>query len=200
MLGTRAHGVYESTDGGESWYPLSPAAAPPAACQSVAISPAYPSDPTLLVGAWDGMYVSFDRGQVWTQAWETEIYDDSRDDPWIATGTWEMVEPVPGTINRGYTWSNMVGASAMLPFSGTGARFYGTRGPDQGFIRLELGKSGVNIDTYAPTFEPQVMIAELQGLPFGFYHVRIKVTGDKRPEASDHRVTIDAVEVSYRQP
>ncbi|MAE71654.1 MAG: hypothetical protein CME06_14445 [Gemmatimonadetes bacterium] len=200
VLATRAHGVYETSDGGGSWYPLSSAADPPIACQSVAVSPAYPQDPTLLVGAWDGMYVSHDRGQVWTQAWETEIYDDARDEPWVVSGRWEMVDEVPGTINRGYTWSNTVGASVLLPFAGTGARFYGTRGPDQGFVRLELGKNGVSIDTYSPEFEPQVMLAELQGLPFGYYRARIKVTGDKRPEASDHRVTIDAVEVSYRRP
>ena len=198
VVATESHGIFESTDSGDSWHSISPAPSPVDHGQSLAIAPDYPITPYIWAGGWNGLQRSTDRGATWELVSKKEIYDEGRPEPWILTGTWRREIGTSGSINNGWAYSEEPGATMILPFQGTGARWIGTRGPDHGYARVLLdGKQAVTVDTYAPTELVQETLADFQNLDNDFHYLAIRVQ-DRRNEASTgNRVVMDAIEVSY---
>jgi photosystem II stability/assembly factor-like uncharacterized protein len=65
FAGTRSRGVLVSRDGGASW---APAGEGPRSVFSVAVSPTFARDRTLIVGTYHGVWVSEDAGESWRLA------------------------------------------------------------------------------------------------------------------------------------
>jgi len=69
----KSRGVFKSTDGGGSWQAMGLEGT---FLRAVEVSPDFPTDQTVFLGAWDGVYRSVDGGSSWSRGLKTRRYDD----------------------------------------------------------------------------------------------------------------------------
>lgn len=117
----------------------------------------------------------------------------------------------PGSYpyNRTATTSSTVADTATLTFTGTAVQLHARIGPEQGIAGISIdGGPEVPIDTWAiaPGTGPDPRFLRGTGtgdqlvwrsplLAPGEHTLKVRVTGDKRPEASGAAVTIDRADV-----
>jgi photosystem II stability/assembly factor-like uncharacterized protein len=190
-------GFFKSTDAGRKWQRISPFPSPVDGGLSLAISPSFASDGTVFVGTYDGFFRSRDGGATWQPVTSWEWYDDFRE-PWVFHGTWSR-ERIPNTFNHEVNASANKGNRAELPFDGFGFRLLCTKGPDHGIAEVWLdGELLASVDLYAPQLATKQVVAERLDLQPGHHVLEVRVTGQRRSEASGARVAVDAVEVTFR--
>jgi hypothetical protein len=79
-------------------------------------------------------------------------------------------------------FATTAGAQATFTFTGTSVRWLGLRGPRNGIARISLdGASAVEVDTFSPIEEYQVVLFQAEGLAADRPHtLTIEATGRKR--------------------
>ncbi len=111
---TREDGVFRSRDGGETWERTALEAAETAQTddhyRTVILSPAYPRDPTVLCGAYEGLFASNDAGASWYELSVDATHvgrlvdvspDFTRDGSVFGIG---YGNPLMASSDRGATW------------------------------------------------------------------------------------------------
>ncbi len=198
-LSTLAGGFFVSFDRGRTFARLLAPGSPIDSSFSFAVSPGFAQDETMFAATFDGIYRSTDRGTSWTLVTRIEFYDDVRD-PWISRGDWGM-RPTARHFNYGVHVSRQAGAERTLPFTGTGVRLFGVRGPDHGLAEVRVdGRTVAEIDAYAESEELQALLFEAADLEYGYHDLTIRVSGAKRDVASDCWISLDAAEIDYARP
>lgn len=101
-----------------------------------------------------------------------------------------------GTYHNSMSFSNHKGESATFPFEGTGISYIASRESNRGIAEIFLdGVSQGRFDLYSPEILRQQTIFEAKGLPEGKHTLRVVVTGDKNPKATDRHMDLDALVV-----
>lgn len=94
-------------------------------------------------------------------------------------------------------YSRAVGATATLTFTGTGVQVLAQTRPGHGIAAISIdGGPPQRVDTYSAVKRDQVVVWERTGLPQGRHTVRIEVTGDRNPEATNRWIGLDAIAVT----
>lgn len=125
------------------------------------------------------------------------IFDDrsSRcdpDSPVIYTGDWSS-SAWDGSYRSTRHYSKTPGAFAEFSFTGSGAEVLTQTRPGHGIAAVSIdGGEPELVDTYSNPPREQVTVWEVSGLPPGNHTVRIEVTGDSNPAASNTWVAVDA--------
>ncbi|WP_162606322.1 alpha-L-fucosidase [Jiangella asiatica] len=129
------------------------------------------------------------------------IYDDGGDrcgadlpieyvDTWEA-GTWA------GAYADTRHYSRTPGAYAELTFEGTGVAVMAQQRPGHGIAAISVdGGPAELVDTYSATAREQVIVWAASGLEPGQHTVRVTVTGDRNPAATNSWVGLDAIVVT----
>lgn len=194
-------GMFVSRDRGETWSRMHELGSPVDTGYALALSPAFATDGTMFVGTFEGFLRSRDAGATWTAVTDTEFYDEERA-PWIPRGEgWHRYSADPGHFCRRVLRSREAGHEMTLPFAGTGVQIFGSRGKNHGKAEVWLdGYLMQTLDLYSEELETRQVLFDMQDLPFGFHEVTIRVLGEKREEAFNQWVAVDAAFVSYRDP
>lgn len=118
--------------------------------------------------------------------------------------SWPLIA-TPDSENIAYTrpgidWVNGVSstkdAKATFTFWGPQVRLYLVKGPDKGFVEIQLDEGDwVSYDTYNH-ISTSSLIYEVSGLGDGKHRIKVRVPGEKRGSSSDNKVEIDYF--SYR--
>ncbi len=196
---TLGGGLFRSNDRGAHWKRAYPRGNPVDAAFSMAMSPNYNSDGTILLGTYNGFILSTDKGQTFRYITNSEFYDVSRP-PWIKKGNDWNYRILDGSIGWGTALAEKRGQTLEFSFHGVGLRLYGFMGPRYGKVELKLdGKIIRTIDCYAETPEKQQIIAQIEGLESDTHTLEVRVLGDKNPAAEGTLVAIDAIEIIYRE-
>jgi hypothetical protein len=120
------------------------------------------------------------------------IYDDA--DPRVGLrGPWmrdaQFVEPYDHTL----TYTNVSGASISLGFAGTSITYVYTRGHNRGIAEVWIDdRLRDRLDLYSAGVEWQRRTS-YDSLGPGDHMIRIRVTGQRRAQASDCFVDVDAL-------
>ncbi|MBI4611886.1 MAG: S8 family serine peptidase [Candidatus Rokubacteria bacterium] len=89
------------------------------------------------------------------------------------------------------------GARATFSFTGTAVSWIGYRYPGAGIARVYVdGNFMGEVDTYAPSHEPQAVVFTASGLPRGTHALTVEVTGTMNPAAGTDWVVVDAFDVT----
>ncbi|TDE11146.1 hypothetical protein E1269_09740 [Jiangella asiatica] len=108
-----------------------------------------------------------------------------------ASGAWD------GAYGGTRHYSNARGAAAELTFQGTGVALMTQLRPGHGIALVSVdGGPAEEVDTYSATAQERVLAWERSELPAGEHTVRVEVSGDADPAASNAWVVIDAVVVT----
>ena len=191
-------GVMKSTNGGTSLVPLS--AFPDQLATAVAIPPNYANDKTVFAAAYHSIYTSANGGAAWTDTIPPARIEESRTVDSNTTG-----QPPP-TIGYQGSWSSTSSGSAstnaymttttsqntaVLSFTGTGARWLSLVGPHQGSATVLLdGVVQATVSLKAATNQYQTIVWQQQGLPCAPHTLTISAT----PQ-SGQSVTLDAFDI-----
>ena len=89
------------------------------------------------------------------------------------------------------------GATATLPFRGTGIAWIGYRGPDAGIATVQVdGGAPQSVDLYSPTALYQPVVFAAAGLADTDHTLKITATGSRNGASSGARVVVDAFDVT----
>jgi peptidoglycan hydrolase-like protein with peptidoglycan-binding domain len=95
----------------------------------------------------------------------------------------------------GGQYSNAVGTSVTINFTGTYLRWVGTKAPNHGIAKVTVdGTTTFDVDLYNPTALYQRNLWDAT-LPSGAHTVKIEVTADKNPASTGTYVGVDAFNV-----
>ena len=87
-------------------------------------------------------------------------------------------------------------AKATFSFWGPQARLYLVKGPNKGFVEVQLDEGDwLSYDTFNHT-STSSLVYEVSGLGDGKHQIKVRVSGEKRGSSSDNKVEIDYF--SYR--
>ena len=197
FVSSLAGGIFASEDRGRTWRRVTAPESPVHTSLSLAVSSNFAQDRSLLAGTFEGVWRSIDAGESWALMTETELYDWQRA-PWIVPSeAWDRSKYGKAFIQNVLRCRD-AGEVMTLPFTGSGIRLYGVRGPKQGVARILLdGESVAEVDCYAPRVETQAVLYENTDLPWGFHDLTVEVTGRSHPDAKNCWVAIDAAMVVY---
>jgi lysophospholipase L1-like esterase len=94
------------------------------------------------------------------------------------------------------SWTNEVGASYEVKFSGTQARLYNVSNPWGGIAAISVnGGAETLVDTYGTDWQNRVLY-QTSTLADGEHTIKVRVTGQKSATSGDHMISIDALEVT----
>ena len=97
--------------------------------------------------------------------------------------------------------SSAAGAQATFTFTGTSVSWIGFRGPQAGIARVVLdGVLVGDVDLFAPTPEPQVVVFTAKDLAAAPHTLTIEVTGLTNAASTDITIVVDAFEVTSSSP
>ncbi|MBI5851795.1 MAG: hypothetical protein HZB39_12330 [Planctomycetes bacterium] len=194
---TSGGGLFRSVDRGRTWQRVTGLGSPVDQGFSLALSPQLATDQTMFVGTYDGFVRSRDGGRHWESITRTELYDDLRD-PWERRGTW-VHEYRGSPIDQSTSVSTTVGDEISIQFQGIGCRLIGPKGPEFGISMVQLdGGRASFVDQYAETFRDQETLFEGEALKPTSHRLVMRVSGEKRREASGIKAGVDALEVVFR--
>lgn len=129
---------------------------------------------------------------------EPVIIDDA--DPRVVySGNWTHAGPSAGYTAGDYdsteSFSNTTGDSAQLTFQGTGIKFISAYDSNLGIIDVYIdGTRDATLDLYGPSKQPGQVVYTKTGLAAGDHTIKIVVTGQKNPAATDIYALIDGFE------
>jgi len=191
-VSTLSGGLRVSRDRGRTFAPLLPLGSPVDTVNDFALAPDYPSDPTVVACAHEGVAISRDAGRTWRLMSHEALYDENRD-PWLLRGTGWQSDGHPEAFVFGEHRSERAGDRAVLPFAGRGVTLLGSRGPDHGRLRIHLdGAEVALVDAWAPTFEAAARLFESADLEPAFHSLEVEVSGDAHPDSTGAWVGVDA--------
>ncbi|MGM9681794.1 MAG: alpha-L-rhamnosidase C-terminal domain-containing protein [Eubacteriales bacterium] len=113
------------------------------------------------------------------------------------SGNWTHMEYEGwGAYRNSLSFSNQRGNSATVTFEGTGVSYITSIESNRGIAEIFLdGVSKGTFDLYSPVILRQQTVFEAKGLPEGEHTLKIVVTGEKNPDATDCYVDVDAIAV-----
>lgn len=194
---TSGGGLFRSRDRGRSWSRVTELGGLLDQAFTLAISPDFANDRTMMAGTFSGFVRSRDGGATWQDTLRTEFYDDKRD-PWQRRGKWEFVYDL-GVLGISVSRSDQAGAGMLLEFDGVGCKVIGASGPGHGICEVFLdGEPRRRVDQFAAEFTAQQVLFEIDGLEPGPHRIEIRVTGEKSPRSSGTQASVDAAYVHYR--
>ncbi|HVS19445.1 MAG TPA: hypothetical protein VMT18_12645 [Planctomycetota bacterium] len=196
-VSTLSGGMRVSRDRGHSFEPLLPLGSAVDTVFDFDLSPDFARDRTALACTHEGIVRSTDGGATWELVTREALWDEHRD-PWLLRGPgWESLGAADAFV-FGEHRSNRAGDSAVLPFAGSRVALIGSRGPDHGRLRVLLdGREVARVDAWAAAFEPCVTLFDSGDLEPAFHDLRVEVTGQADPRASDAWVHVDAARVRF---
>lgn len=185
LISLKGHGLYASSDSGNSFSPVFPGLiADNQEVEYIEFSPFFQdddrlylaSDTTLFDGRMDG---------TWREVSRRVRYEDERAQPLRFSGTWTPREGDPYS-----GWSERVSANAgdsvELSFTGTGVSLHGTHHPDGGELEVFIdGESRMRASQLSAERTPGAQTFSVDGLAPGRHTVKIVVLGGKRSGSSE---------------
>lgn len=112
------------------------------------------------------------------------------------SGTWSASTDAACYQGDNY-WSNTKDASLSFAFTGTSVRYYSTKAVNIGIAAFSVDNGQEQlVDLYQANKADQQLVYEINDLTPGFHTLKVRVTGDKNPAASDCCVVADKIEVS----
>jgi len=198
VASTIGGGFFISRDRGVSWERWHELGSPVDSCFVFEMSPGFSEDRTILAGTFEGFWRSEDGGSTWKMLTEEEFYDEDRA-PWMLLGPGWEDDYSGDAYCRKTQRAAVAGHIARLPFTGTGVRLYGKRGPDQGIADVQIdGATARMVDLYSATPQDQQVLFETNDLDWGVHDLTVRVTGEKNPASTGSWVTLDGSDVLYR--
>ncbi|MBQ7364523.1 MAG: hypothetical protein IJW46_02870, partial [Clostridia bacterium] len=120
---------------------------------------------------------------------------DNTDDGITYRGLGWAHEPMANTYLSTFSHTRVAGAYAEYTFVGDQITFYTSTEANRGIAEIFIdGKSCGKVDLYHPNILRQLAVFK-KDLPYGEHTIRVVVTGEKNPHASDCYVEIDCFEV-----
>ena len=111
------------------------------------------------------------------------------------TGSWS-VETSPLHSGGSAARTSTPGDQVAFTFAGTAVSWIAYRDASCGTARVSIdGAPRADIDTYAPTAQPQALMYTLSGLAPGVHTLTIEATGSSRPFSGGAPVWVDGFEV-----
>lgn len=147
------HGVWRSSDGAATWQPCGGGLPGPPV--ELAVSPAFATDRTVLVGTFGGTMVSRDAGLTWEPLPGWVRVDDLHPSV-AASGAWDTVA---SGANLAAAWSetSQPGDFTELEFEGRHVSWWGRSGPDGALAQFSLdGGPPLVVDTRSDAVQEQV--------------------------------------------
>ncbi|MFI0939709.1 glycoside hydrolase family 2 TIM barrel-domain containing protein [Streptomyces sp. NPDC021020] len=130
---------------------------------------------------------------------EPRVVDDTSAQV-VYSGAWTHAD-----ANSGYTggdllgtesFTNAVGASAQLTFTGTGVGLYSAKGNNLGIVKISVdGAVAATVDLYGPGKSPAQLVFRSAPLAYGEHTVKVECTGTKNPASSGTYALVDAFRV-----
>jgi photosystem II stability/assembly factor-like uncharacterized protein len=196
FAGTIPFGLMESTNGGASFAPV--ASFPDVAVTAVGISPNFANDQTVFAAGYHGLFETTNGGATWTYLVTPARIEESRnvastlqEPPTIVyQGDWSFVTPSALASTNEFA-STASDNTAILSFSGSGVRWIGETGPDQGTAAIELdGVALGNVSLTGTTDLMQQVVWEQHGFACGNHTFTITAS-----PLVTQSVTLDAFDV-----
>jgi hypothetical protein len=193
FIGTLQKGLLKSIDGGGSLISIS---LPGNYVTSIAVSPAFASDGTLLAATYQGIFKSSDGGGTWNSILSKTRVEEDR--PTIVySGTWTTV-PFQLFSSYAANASSEKAAQFEYRFVGTGVSWIGGKGPRHGIASVYLdGVFQTDVDLYTSHGLTQQRNWTRTGLASGHHTFRVVVTGLRNPAAAGSTVTLDAIDTWF---
>jgi len=168
----------------------------------IKFSPYYSEDRTVFAVSMQKLVKSIDGGMTWKEIPRPLRYESEASiQKWLVLpifleGEWKQ------NYHKEYSasWSiyaTKTRSEATLRFIGSGVKWIGSCGPDQGLASVFIDeKFQKNIDLYSEDRRRLVELFSIQGLPLAPHVITIKVDGTSNERSSGTRVEIDAFDVS----
>jgi hypothetical protein len=164
------------------------------AIELMEFSPLYPTDKTIHAASDEEIFRSTDGGNTWELISRPVRYEDMREVVRY-DGEWQQENGSDYSANS-VTQSDVANSIVSLGFVGTGVSWIGTEGNDQGIAKVFIDGSYVtDVDQFGDTSRSIVTSFSVADLDYGWHTIAIEVTGTKNPASTDHRITIDALDV-----
>jgi photosystem II stability/assembly factor-like uncharacterized protein len=190
---TKSRGIFKSTDRGDTW---SYSGMDGSFSHRVAISPAFPTDHTIFLGTWNGVFRSLDSGANWERVLKIRHYENDSEFVYYP-GTWG-VHHDPLASGSSMALTDEAGAQARLFVSGTSIKWIGGKNSFGGIADLYVDEVYQGqVDLYSPQAQWQEVLFSISGLPAGSHSIRIVATGTKSPASMGEFVFVDAFEADY---
>jgi photosystem II stability/assembly factor-like uncharacterized protein len=191
MLSVRGHGIFRSTDGGQSFQSIgSDLIADNASIELLAISPAYSEDHAVIAASDEQLFISEDSGESWSAKHRPVRYEDMRE---VVRFTGETRRK-QGENYSALTETRIIGerSAVGMHFVGSGIRVLGSRDSECGSANVYLdGRLAGPIDCKADQAESMQTIFEISGLTFGSHELEVRIESG----SADQFVDIDAFDV-----
>lgn len=196
FIGTAQAGLFKSTNGGASLQKMS---SPDAFVTALAISPNFAQDATLFAACYKGLYKSTDAGATWAYTAEPSRVEESRNitssnqqPPTIMfQGAWVVNHPTVNASSNAYMITREAGATGTFSFVGSGVRWLGRTGPQQGSASIQLdGVLQGIVSLNAPTDQYQQTLWEQHGIACGAHTLTLTAVLDP-----GQAITLDALDV-----
>jgi lysophospholipase L1-like esterase len=110
-------------------------------------------------------------------------------------GNWNLAKE-GNAYGQTASWTNEVGATYEVKFSGTQAKLFNTSNPWGGIAAISVdGGTETLVDTYGTDWQNRVLY-QTDTLADGEHTIKVRVTGQKSATSGDHMISIDALEVT----
>lgn len=186
------HGLYKSIDGGNSWVQI------PLEMNyftSLAISPAFAQDQTIMAASYKGIFKSQDSGTSWKQLIPSHRYEDDNDPCIIYKSNWSSVNNASASTSHFY-YSKTPLSEAELHFVSSSVSWIGTKGPDMGMAEVYIdGTFSALVDLYDSEQKFQQVLYKAESLTNNSHTLKIVVTGNANCKANGYAVSIDAFDI-----
>ncbi|ACU72498.1 hypothetical protein Caci_3593 [Catenulispora acidiphila DSM 44928] len=108
-------------------------------------------------------------------------------------GTWGAASGFGDLSGGTVHWSNTIGSTTTLAFTGTGATVYGVKDVDQGIATYSVdGGTARSVDHYSATRTPGASLFAVSGLSSGNHTITITVTGSKNAASTNDIIALDS--------
>jgi len=195
FVSTLLDGMFRSTDGGASFAQIG-VGLPPDSPRSIAISPDFANDGTVLLATHDWVWQTTDRGQTWQRLSGYTRADDGHPSI-VYDGAWD-VELASGGQGTTVHVADAPDDVSTFGFLGASVAWFARPGPDAGIAQVELdGRLVELVDLYDPVASPAAPVWEAAFEEPGWHEVRVLVTGTANPASSDVLVRSDGFEFTF---
>jgi hypothetical protein len=199
FIGTLQQGLLKSTNEGATFTQIT--SIPTSYASAVVVSPAFdsptaPTDQTVFVATYLGIYKSLDGGATWAYTAEPARQEEQRQFgsgafySIVYTGTWNIVSDAAASTMQ-YISTPQNGATASLTFYGSGAEWVAKLSSTGGPAQVSLdGVVVANVNLQSSTTQEQQAIWVQRGLTCGPHTVTIKAL-----PGSGQNVDLDSLDV-----